>query len=717
MKKRICLFVFTLISCVINAQTGIGTKAPDASSALDVNFTDKGILIPRVSLTGTTDITTITSAAKSLMVYNIATISDITPGYYYWDNNRWNRLLTTEDNASSGSWLDNATEKPAMINTNNIYQMGNVGIGTKALVKGVKLEVLGAVRMGGNHTGKVGVESMALGFGNTASGDYSISLGVNNVASGIGSGVSSGYLNNATGTNAMIGGGQYNNATNIETTIGGGRSNYALGLGATVSGGIENSAYSYGEWTGGLYGKKYIADGPSKWFANDRIFSVGNGQSENYRSNALTILKNGNTGFGNTATLPTERVDIGSGNLRIRDINSVAGAQTDKIVVADPTGILKTTDLKLNDGWNLSGNSGTIPGQDFIGTTDNKNLVFKVANTPAGLLSYANTYNTSFGVNSYKGTPTGSSQGRWNTAIGYNSLHGSTDGIVNGHDNVAVGSNSLSANNLGQQNVAIGSEALKLNSNGSQNSAIGFKSLQLNSSGNNNVAHGASTLLYNNVGANNTAIGTNALSSNTSGKNNTAVGFESISKNNTGSDNTAIGNNSGPTVSNVSNSTAIGNGATVGESNTIQLGNTAVTAISGQVPFTTTSDRRYKENIQSISLGLDFVNKLHPVEYIRKNNEFKTKEWGVIAQELQQSLQEVDYINAGIVQQDNSKDKMLSVRYTDLIAPIIKAIQELTVQNKKLEKNNKLQTDKIDQLLLELKEIKSRIGQNEEFNK
>ncbi|CDF77777.1 hypothetical protein BN863_650 [Formosa agariphila KMM 3901] len=41
---------------------------------------------------------------------------------------------------------------------------------------------------------------------------------------------------------------------------------------------------------------------------------------------------------------PTERLDIGTGNLRVRDINTLAGVSTDKIVVADTDGVLKTVD-------------------------------------------------------------------------------------------------------------------------------------------------------------------------------------------------------------------------------------------------------------------------------------------------------------------------------------------------------------------------------------
>ena len=61
--------------------------APDASAMLDVAATDKGLLVPRVTLTGTTDATTISSPATSLLVYNTTAAgsgtSAVTPGYYY----------------------------------------------------------------------------------------------------------------------------------------------------------------------------------------------------------------------------------------------------------------------------------------------------------------------------------------------------------------------------------------------------------------------------------------------------------------------------------------------------------------------------------------------------------------------------------------------------------------------------------------------------------
>ncbi|MFB0944677.1 MAG: hypothetical protein QMB24_00705, partial [Spirosomataceae bacterium] len=71
------------------------------SAMLEVSSASKGILIPNISLTGTTDATTIASPAVSLLVYNTASLSDIIPGYYYNSGTAispvWRRLSTGTD--------------------------------------------------------------------------------------------------------------------------------------------------------------------------------------------------------------------------------------------------------------------------------------------------------------------------------------------------------------------------------------------------------------------------------------------------------------------------------------------------------------------------------------------------------------------------------------------------------------------------------------------
>ena len=82
----------------VYSQVGVGTFTPNNSAQLDIVASNKGILIPRVSLQSNTDTSTITSGnIESLLVYNTNTASSITPGYYYWYNNKWHRIITDQN--------------------------------------------------------------------------------------------------------------------------------------------------------------------------------------------------------------------------------------------------------------------------------------------------------------------------------------------------------------------------------------------------------------------------------------------------------------------------------------------------------------------------------------------------------------------------------------------------------------------------------------------
>ena len=79
-----------------NGNVEIGGSTPDDCSILEITATDKGLLIPRVALTGTSDATTITGVeTTSLLVYNTATAGGVTPGFYYWDGSNWKAIGTT----------------------------------------------------------------------------------------------------------------------------------------------------------------------------------------------------------------------------------------------------------------------------------------------------------------------------------------------------------------------------------------------------------------------------------------------------------------------------------------------------------------------------------------------------------------------------------------------------------------------------------------------
>jgi hypothetical protein len=167
-----------------------------------------------------------------------------------------------------------------------------------------------------------------------------------------------------------------------------------------------------------------------------------------------------------------------------------------------------------------------------------------------------------------------------------------------------------------------------------------------------------------------------AMLNNVSGIQNTAAGVNALLTNTTGNSNTALGFNADVTIGTLTNATALGYGAKATASNMIRIGNAQVTNLEAQVPFTTTSDRRLKHHIADLPLGLDFILSLRPVEYLRNAATAPAKEWGLIAQELQQSLAKAGYKDAGLVSEDASADKMMTVRYNDLLAPMIKATQQ-----------------------------------------
>lgn len=102
--KKILFIIVLFMGLSGYAQVGVGTSNPDASAQLDVVSTNKGILIPRMKLTGTSDVTTIANPKESLLVYNTATAGDVVPGFYYWNSLKW---VTLAGGLSGNVAIDN----------------------------------------------------------------------------------------------------------------------------------------------------------------------------------------------------------------------------------------------------------------------------------------------------------------------------------------------------------------------------------------------------------------------------------------------------------------------------------------------------------------------------------------------------------------------------------------------------------------------------------
>ena len=104
-----------------------------------------------------------------------------------------------------------------------------------------------------------------------------------------------------------------------------------------------------------------------------------------------------------------------------------------------------------------------------------------------------------------------------------------------------------------------------------------------------------------------------------------------------------------------------------------------------------TSDRNEKENIVATDLGLAFVNKLSPKSFKRKGK--NRTHYGFIAQDIEQIIADLGKTTtqfAPLIKSDISEEKdgskySYGLRYDELLAPIVKAIQELAVKVAALE--------------------------------
>ena len=93
-----------------------------------------------------------------------------------------------------------------------------------------------------------------------------------------------------------------------------------------------------------------------------------------------------------------------------------------------------------------------------------------------------------------------------------------------------------------------------------------------------------------------------------------------------------------------------------------------------------TSDRNEKNTIVDSDLGLDFINKLNPVSYKWNKDDGKTH-YGLIVQDLEETLTSIGKTVSdfgGIYKEPNSP---MGLGYSELISPLIKAVQELSVEN------------------------------------
>lgn len=129
MKTFFNIFFLVIINAFCFGQTiGINSTGAtaDNSAMLDIVASDKGLLIPRVSIADLSTAAPITAPVTSLLVYNTNTTSGV--GYYFWDGTKWVKLSDNNTNSDEDWHEVGGILAPDNIN-DDIFTQGKVGVG------------------------------------------------------------------------------------------------------------------------------------------------------------------------------------------------------------------------------------------------------------------------------------------------------------------------------------------------------------------------------------------------------------------------------------------------------------------------------------------------------------------------------------------------------------------------------------------------------------
>ncbi|MCX7862113.1 MAG: hypothetical protein N2449_03900 [Bacteroidales bacterium] len=298
--KRFCLFIAFLYTFnnINFAQISINISGtnPDPSAGLDVSFTNRGVLIPRIALTSATDNSTIPSPATSLLVYNLGTGGLSPAGYYYWNGSQWVMLGLANHTHANLTFNNSGTGSPS----------GSSYNGSSSLT--ISYNTIGAIGGSGTPT--------QVAFWNTS---------------------------NTLSSNANL----FWDNVNFRLGIGTATPTYQLTLGGTSTVfGVENTATFVAKNASGSY-EPYLWP---RWSDNAMYLNYGsNGFYIRNNSSSVTMFMNnaGNVGIGTTT--PAYRLDLAQGTFAFGNANvrtetrdnaglqGNAGAQSGFFETSNPT--------------------------------------------------------------------------------------------------------------------------------------------------------------------------------------------------------------------------------------------------------------------------------------------------------------------------------------------------------------------------------------------
>jgi len=334
---------------------------------------------------------------------------------------------------------------------------------------------------------------------------------------------------------------------------------------------------------------------------------------------------------------------------------------------------------------NTTGNNNVAIGEDALykNTSGSNNIAIGYN---ALEKSTVEQYNIAIGVDALKNNTTG---GWYNNAVGYHALMNNTTAKYNN----AFGRHALYNTTTGKRNSGFGNNVLETNTIGNYNVAMGYDAGERASTGSGNTLIGYESMNIYAVSNYNSALGYQSLKTMIDGDYNAAIGYQAGDRITTGSNNTIIGSKADPSSSNAYNQIVIGYNATGQYDNSVTLGNADVTRVYAAQDGDATlyangihysSDARLKENIKSLTHGLDFIMNLNPVSYMKmkikdflhsssEEPENKKFEIGLLAQEVEEASVNLGFKNKIV---SVGEDGIYRMDYSKIIMPLVKGMQE-----------------------------------------
>lgn len=153
--RTILLVCFGLLSAGVSlypqVKIGDNPSTLNSNSLLELESTNKGFLVPRINLSGLTNVAPLTAPVPiGMTVYNIGTA--IPTGYYFWDGTRWLRLLTSGNYRDNYVLVKSAADFPAPVAgvitlaPNTTYEInGTITLNSRINLNGSKIEGMDAL--------------------------------------------------------------------------------------------------------------------------------------------------------------------------------------------------------------------------------------------------------------------------------------------------------------------------------------------------------------------------------------------------------------------------------------------------------------------------------------------------------------------------------------------------------------------------------------------